>query len=308
MYKTCEEYYFSRENPYFEHENTSFDTSKEQIFNMGELDFGNCENQDNIDSGALLVNNGTANIQIDKDNNILKNLEDIPTSPTNLKNDKIKEKCTNCQKQEKSKSSNDNSLLLGKKKSRKKRTYSPKNKFTDDNLKRKVKKLLFKYLFDFINDKIKLVYDNDIGNGIFRKELLTLNKEAKSSNKVKYNKDLLCKSLKEIFREKISPKYSNYPEDHNKYLIETLLTKGKKENKEYFKRLFDLKISDCLAYFNGSKDFEELKGMKTFEVIKDELPDSEDYKKILKYHIINFVNIINNKRERKHRQKRKNKE
>ena len=57
-------------------------------------------------------------------------------------------------------------------------------------------------------------------------------------------------------------------------------------------------ISDCLANFNGSKDFEELKGMKTFEMIKDELPDSEDYKKILKYHILNFVNIINKKRER----------
>ena len=294
----CEEYYFSRENPYFEHENTSFDTSKDPIFNMGEFAFGNCENQENVDSGVLLVNNGNANIQIDKDNNFIKNLEDIPTSPTNLKNDKIKEICTNCQQQEKSEGFNDNSLLLGKKKSRKKRTYSPKNKFTDDNLKRKVKKLLFKYLFDFINDKIKLVYNNNIGKGIFRKELLNLNKEAKSSNKVKYNKDLLGKSLKEIFVEKISPKYSSYPLDHNKYLIETLLTKGKKENNEYFKRLFNLTISDCLANFNGSKDFEELKGMKTFEMIKDELPDSEDYKKILKYHILNFVNIINKKRER----------
>ena len=187
-----------------------------------------------------------------------------------------------------------NSLLLGKKKLR---TYSPKNKFTDHNLKRKVKELLFKYLFDFINNKIKLVYNNNIGKGIFRKELLNLNKEAKSSNKVKYNKDLLGKSLKEIFIEKISPKYSCYPEDHNKYVIETL-TKGENENNEYFKRLFNLKISDCLAYFNGSKDFEELKGMKTFEMIKDELQESEEYIRELKYYIFNFVNIINNKRER----------
>ena len=302
----CEEYYFSRENPYFEHENTSFDTSKDPIFNMGEFAFGNCENQENVDSGVLLVNNGNANIQIDKDNNFIKNLEDIPTSPTNLKNDKIKEICTNCQQQEKSEGFNDNSLLLGKKKSRKKRTYSPKNKFTDDNLKRKVKKLLFKYLFDFINDKIKLVYNNNIGNGMFKKELLNLNKEAKSSNKVKYYKDLLGKSLKEIFREKISPKYSNYPLDHNKYLIEKL-TKGENENNEYFKRLFNLTISDCLAYFNGSKDFEELKGMEKFEMIIDELQESEDYIKELKYYVFNFINIINNKRERTSK-KSKNKE
>lgn len=293
-------YYFSDENSGCELEHTNLDISKDPILNMGESSFGNCENQENIDSGGLFVNDSIFN------NNIQKNLEDIPTSPTNLKNDKIKEISTNCQKQEKLESFNDNSLLLGKKKLRKKRTYSPKNKFTDDNLKRKVKKLLFKYLFDFINDKIKLVYNNNIGKGIFRKELLNLNKEAKSSNKVKYYKDLLGKSLKEIFREKISPKYSNYPLDHNKYLIEKL-TKGENENNEYFKRLFNLTISDCLAYFNGSKDFEELKGMKTFEMIKDELQESEDYIKELKYYVFNFINIINNKRERTSK-KSKNKE
>ena len=132
---------------------------------------------------------------------------------------------------------------------------------------------------------------------MFRKELLNLNKEAKSSNKVKYNRELLKKSLKEIFREKISPKYSNYPEDHNKNLIEKL-TKGEDEYNEYFKRLFNLKISDYLAHFNGSEKFKELEGMKTFEDIKDELQESEEYLKGLKNHIINFVKIINNKRER----------
>jgi hypothetical protein len=273
----------------------SFYTSKALFLNIGESAFGNDENQENVDSGVLLDNDSMFNFLIDKDNNIQKNLEEIPTSPTNLKNDKIKEMYTKCQ--DNLESFNDNSLLIGKKKSRKKKAYSPKNKFTDDNLKRKVKKLLFKYLFDFINEKIKLAYNNNIGKGMFRKELLNLNKEAKSSNKVKYNRELLKKSLKEIFREKISPKYSNYPEDHNKNLIEKL-TKGEDEYNEYFKRLFNLKISDYLAHFNGSEKFKELEGMKTFEDIKDELQESEEYLKGLKNHIINFVKIINNKRER----------
>jgi hypothetical protein len=288
-------YNLTKGNSNYENKFMSFYTSKALFLNIGESAFGNDENQENVDSGVLLDNDSMFNFLIDKDNNIQKNLEEIPTSPTNLKNDKIKEMYTKCQ--DNLESFNDNSLLIGKKKSRKKKAYSPKNKFTDDNLKRKVKKLLFKYLFDFINEKIKLAYNNNIGKGMFRKELLNLNKEAKSSNKVKYNRELLKKSLKEIFREKISPKYSNYPEDHNKNLIEKL-TKGEDEYNEYFKRLFNLKISDYLAHFNGSEKFKELEGMKTFEDIKDELQESEEYLKGLKNHIINFVKIINNKRER----------
>jgi hypothetical protein len=296
MYSIYEyNYNLTKGNSNYENKFMSFYTSKALFLNIGESAFGNDENQENVDSGVLLDNDSMFNFLIDKDNNIQKNLEEIPTSPTNLKNDKIKEMYTKCQ--DNLESFNDNSLLIGKKKSRKKKAYSPKNKFTDDNLKRKVKKLLFKYLFDFINEKIKLAYNNNIGKGMFRKELLNLNKEAKSSNKVKYNRELLKKSLKEIFREKISPKYSNYPEDHNKNLIEKL-TKGEDEYNEYFKRLFNLKISDYLAHFNGSEKFKELEGMKTFEDIKDELQESEEYLKGLKNHIINFVKIINNKRER----------
>jgi hypothetical protein len=296
MYSIYEyNYNLTKGNSNYENKFMSFYTSKALFLNIGESAFGNDENQENVDSGVLLDNDSMFNFLIDKDNNIQKNLEEIQTSPTNLKNDKIKEMYTKCQ--DNLESFNDNSLLIGKKKSRKKKAYSPKNKFTDDNLKRKVKKLLFKYLFDFINEKIKLAYNNNIGKGMFRKELLNLNKEAKSSNKVKYNRELLKKSLKEIFREKISPKYSNYPEDHNKNLIEKL-TKGEDEYNEYFKRLFNLKISDYLAHFNGSEKFKELEGMKTFEDIKDELQESEEYLKGLKNHIINFVKIINNKRER----------
>ena len=54
------------------------------------------------------------------------------------------------------------------------------NKFSDDNMRRKIKHVVLKSLMEFINNKIKEVFNGKIGYSILKKELLTLNKEQKS--------------------------------------------------------------------------------------------------------------------------------
>ena len=51
------------------------------------------------------------------------------------------------------------------------------DKFKDDNVRRKIKHLIFSHLKKYINNQIKIKYNGKIGKGIFKKELLTLNQE-----------------------------------------------------------------------------------------------------------------------------------
>ena len=203
--------------------------------------------------------------------------------------------------EENSKDLNNNSLnqkneLLGKK-----RNNSKINKLSDNYLKRRCKNLVFDNLFDFINNKINIVYKGNIGQGRLIKKLLHLNQEQKSNGDAKFNKNLINKSLKEILSENISSKFTNYSPYHNKNLIDLLIDENKSKNAEYFKRLFSLKFSECLKHFNGSENFKELEGMNTFDSLKSQIRKREgnDYLQALNCYITNFENIIFNKRERK---------
>lgn len=114
------------------------------------------------------------------------------------------------------------------------------NRFSDDILRRKCKHILLKFVFIFINEIIKKVYNNNIGNGYFIKQLLTLNKKQKSNTSIKYNQEFLYKSLRDIFSDDISSKYSNYNLKHNKLLIEELISEKNEEKRKYFQNLFSL--------------------------------------------------------------------
>ena len=72
------------------------------------------------------------------------------------------------------------------------------NKFSDDNLRRKVKHLVLKNVFDFINEKIRSMY-RVINKGIFTKQLLTINQKQISDATILFNKKFLEKSIKDIF-------------------------------------------------------------------------------------------------------------
>ena len=172
------------------------------------------------------------------------------------------------------------------------------NKFSDDNLRRKVKHLVLKNVFDFINEKIKSMYSN-INKGIFTKQLLTINQKQISDATILFNKKFLEKPLKDIFSVEISKRYTNYLESHNKNLINFLMNEEEDENKRvYFNNLFNLKFIECLEHFRGTADYIHLEGMKTFDEIKDDFAKDKNYLDVLTNYVEEYENITRNKKER----------
>ena len=207
----------------------------------------------------------------------------------------------------------DNRTILDKKKCGRKRknenNTTEHNKFSDDNVRRRVKHLCFKYLLLFINSQIKKIYNNKIGQGIFQKQLQTLNQSQISNAKILFNQQLLEKNLAEIFSDKVTGKLTNIPSDHNKDLIQKLINEEDIEKSIYFKKLFNLKLKDCFQHFCGKKVIDELEGMELFNEISEitseyleKYEDGKEYIQQLRYYLENYENIIKNKRARKEKQ------
>ena len=118
---------------------------------------------------------------------------------------------------------------------------------------------------EFLNKKIKEQYDNNIGRGKFRKELKILNQDEKVNSTVNIEKSFLFKTLKDIFSENISARLSNFQKNHNKLLIESLITEKDEEKKQYFIKLFNITFLARLKFLEVKKlELESLKDLKQF--------------------------------------------
>lgn len=176
------------------------------------------------------------------------------------------------------------------------------NKFSDDNIHRKLRNAVLKSVLRFINQKIKIIYSIDPKIEIKDMRLLKLKQNSLEKGRVDYNKKLLNLSLKSIFSEEVSSKYSRYLPHHNKDLIEKLLNETDEKKYNVFNKIFNLTFSDCLNHFRGSSFVEELSGLKNFEEYFRELKSVKNkdvYKKVLKYSLDNYEKEIMEKRERK---------
>ena len=176
------------------------------------------------------------------------------------------------------------------------------DKFSDDNLRKKCKNIILKYVLEFINKKIKEKYGFNIGHGKFKKELKMLNQDNKVKSTVNCDKIFLNKKLKDIFSENISSRFNNFPKNFNKTLIETLLNDTNEERKQYFINLFDTTFLDCLKYFREDGNKLELNGLKTISEIKEELiyKSGKEYFNAFNHYLQYFEEIINQKKSRKH--------
>ena len=96
-------------------------------------------------------------------------------------------------------------------------------KFSDDNVRRKVKHLVLKYVMIFINQKIDNIYGGKIGSGTCKKQLKLLNHEQKKNASIEFNQKFLHKKLGEIFSESLSGRYTNFLLTHNERLISKLI-------------------------------------------------------------------------------------
>ena len=165
---------------------------------------------------------------------------------------------------------------------------------------KKIRIMVIKSIFLFINNTIKEKYDNDIGKSVITKQFLKIDKENLYHSKVEFDKEFLNKKLKDILSEKISGKYTNFQENKNKDLLESLIQDSKKGG-EYFKQLFDLSFINCLKHINDEQNLDILNGlMKVDEILRyEEFKIDEDEFSAYKFYFKHYESRINDKKPRK---------
>ena len=219
---------------------------------------------------------------------IIKNLEE--TEKEKVTNDATNEQ--NINKEDGKKKTK--KFIIATQKGRKREGQKPgyHNKFSADNLRRKIKHLVIKNVINMINKKLQKMYDGSIGYNLNNTKFLTFNRTQKFNATIEYNKAFLNKSIGEILSEPISKKYKSFPSDFNEKLVEKLKNLKDKNKKNYFMKLFNLTFLSCLQHYRGTNTFEELAGMKCFDEEKNIFKE-EDYIDVLKYNLDKYEEKIN---------------
>ena len=254
------------------------DIFKDKLFNLQEIDNINEEPTTRFTIKEKTINNKKDfNLEEEekKEDYINKNIDEIN------KKDEIHEKEV---------------INLGKKRKRERKgSTGVHNKFSDDNVRRKIKHIIISSLMDFINDRIKDKYKNNLGKGVFIKQLLTLNQKQKSNANAIFNQNFLNKTLYDIFSDNISKKYTLYPLEHNKKIIDSIINDKDINISTYFKNLFALTFTDCLMHFRGDKKIEELNGLNGLDLVISKYENDEEYYKTLIYYFYNYEELTNKK-------------
>ena len=184
------------------------------------------------------------------------------------------------------------------------------NKYSDDNIIRKCKHVILDNVMNYINNKIKILYPEKENKIIDEKRLLKLKQDQVKKSKAEYNKTFLNKTLKSIYSEEVSSKYTRYTPTHNKNLIESLINDRNENKRKFFNSIFNLTFMDCLNHFRESKTFEQLQGTMLLndylkEIKIEEKEDDDDYCTLFQFFIKNFEKIIMEKKVRKRNKKSK---
>lgn len=169
------------------------------------------------------------------------------------------------------------------------------NKFSTDNVLRRIKSTLLNLIRIFINSLIAKTYKGKIKNGILKRELKKI--DANQFKRIDDYKQLLNKTLKDIFSLVISKKYSNFLPEYNKNLINTLLKEKDKEKTEIFTKIFNLTFFQCLNHFSGTIFIDELKELKSIDEVCEDFLD-EEYARLFRTICLEFVESISRKKSR----------
>ena len=174
-----------------------------------------------------------------------------------------------------------------------------KTQFNLNKLMKKTRYIIIENIILFINNSIKIMYGNNIGNNICVKQFLPIDKKNLCHSSVDFDKKFLNKKIKDILSVKISTKYSNYPEDKNKSLVEYLINNSEIGG-ELFKQLFELTFLDCLKHINGEKNIDILNGlMKIDEILKyEDFKIGKDEIAIYEIYIKNYEQLVMSRKSR----------
>ena len=180
---------------------------------------------------------------------------------------------------------------------KKRKRNNNKNYFNSDKIIKKIRVSILNAIIRFINKKIEIDFNNNLGIGINLKQFLQISKRELYHTKIIFDQEFLSKTLKEIFSINISEKYSNYIPTHNKNLVNYLLNLDNKG--ENYKKLFELTFLDCIEYIRGTKYINILDGLdKIDDIIKYEKYIDEDEMENFKHYLLNYESILYGKTAR----------
>jgi len=190
------------------------------------------------------------------------------------------------------------------------------DKYSENNRVRKFKVIIKDALLDLINSKIKENINLTIliGQKEFTVDgLLNIRQDQIISTNVMDNRQLLDKTIRELFSDEIAQNFRKYPKNYNKLVIDKIY---EIDNEEKITSILDMKFSDCIKYFRKEQNYMDderffcLKGLeKKFENLTIDLTNEgndEKYIEMLFDLIYNFENIFFAKKSRKRRGKIKN--
>lgn len=127
-------------------------------------------------------------------------------------------------------------------------------KYAEDNICKKVKRMVKDDLLDFINSKIKFYMKL---SSILKEEkkdeyLLDINTSELIKSSIEDNKRLQKKKLKDIFEVEISGKCRKCDKNHNKNLIQKIYEN--EEGKE-IKAILEINFLDCWRYYRKDENY-----------------------------------------------------
>ena len=190
--------------------------------------------------------------------------------------------------------------LLGRKR-KDSLTEGKHNKFSHDNMNRKIKCLILHFVYLFINCKISELYKNEPGYIKEKYELKKIEQSQVVNSNIRFNQNFLNETLEHIFSVNISHRYKKYDLEHNKNLINRLLNDKNIKRRQIFHNLFTKTFLECLEHFRGTKNIYELEGIKTFDKIKGKYEDDPDYLASLEYKLKIYEDIVRNQKWRNKR-------
>jgi len=149
------------------------------------------------------------------------------------------------------------------------------NEFKFDNITNRLKNNLMKSFLIFINKKIEEKYE--LSEEMKDLKLYVLNNSLASNSNIKFNRDLITMTLKEIFSNKVSTKCKKVSQDQNKNAINNLLNDKDEERRNYFNKIFNLKFIDVLKYLRGETEgLEILEGLEFDKVCWNKIQKKEN--------------------------------
>jgi len=192
--------------------------------------------------------------------------------------------------------------LLGRKR-KDSLTEGKHNKFSHDNMNRKIKSILLNIVYLFINSKINEILKNEPDYDEEKDKLKKIEQKQIVDTNIEFNQKFLNETLQNIFSVNISHKYKKYNLEHNKNLINRLINDENTKRRQIFQNLFSKTFLECLEHFRGTKNIYELEGIKTFDEIKVRYENDPDYLASLEYKLKSYEDILRNQKKRKSRKK-----